>query len=355
MNFLSELNKISSKKNIITRAHWEIISNCNLKCKHCYIDDKKQKISLENALNIIKYLKKAGIFYVILSGGETLLHPNFKEIYLELKKAGMTVTVFTNGTLINDEIIKLFNEFKPYDLEISIYGADEISFEKFTDKKNLYEKFVNNLRLLSINQNIKIKIPLTKSIHPYLNQIKILCSELDIPFSISKYIYPSLNGSAHTLKERLSTNSLVKYEFKEEQYGLSHFKQNLNKQGFSKKSKLECSASKNIIVINPDMSLSFCGMMREPKEYFFDYKSFMQAKSNMQNFRLKVEGYYNQSECSNCVYANLCSGCPALSLTHNNSYTSCISYFKQYIEEKLSYLTQEELSEITFKTLDTKN
>jgi radical SAM protein with 4Fe4S-binding SPASM domain len=348
MSFLLDLHKISVSKKIITKVHWEVISTCNLECKHCYIDDKKQKTSLTDSLNIINYLYKLGVLHVVLSGGEALLHPNFKEIYLELKNKGMLVTIFTNGTLLNAETISLFNEFKPYEIEISVYGGNEESFSEFTNKKGMFDTFIKNIKTLALNQNLKLKTPLTKSIYPYLKTIDNLCSELNIPFTVGKHIYPSLEGNNRTLNERLSVDSLVKYELTEEPYGLMKFKQEVTEEGFNTKRELRCSASKDIIIINADMSLSFCGMLREPKEYFSDFLSLKKAIENIQLFRTKIENYYNQSECSSCAYANLCTGCPALSWTHNKNYTSCIPYFKEYVEKKLSFLSKEELSKIKF-------
>jgi len=43
-----------------------------------------------------------------LTGGEPLLRKDFGELYSHAKKNGMLVTVFSNGTLITDDIVSLF-------------------------------------------------------------------------------------------------------------------------------------------------------------------------------------------------------------------------------------------------------
>lgn len=61
----------------------EIIDRCNFNCEHCYKAGKKEQML---SLSQIKELSKDLITYncgkITLTGGEVLLHPNFKEIYL---------------------------------------------------------------------------------------------------------------------------------------------------------------------------------------------------------------------------------------------------------------------------------
>ena len=46
--------------------------------------------------------------------------------------AGMLMTVFSNATLIDEEIVAVFRELPPQAVDISIYGATQETYEKIT-------------------------------------------------------------------------------------------------------------------------------------------------------------------------------------------------------------------------------
>ena len=81
--------------------------NCNLKCKHCYIDfDPYKKIKdfipTEQIKQAIKDLDDYKIKMIYLTGGEPLLHPDFNTI-LRFCLKYKPVTIFSNGININDK------------------------------------------------------------------------------------------------------------------------------------------------------------------------------------------------------------------------------------------------------------
>lgn len=58
-------------------------------------------------------MQRAGVLFLLLTGGEPLLYPGFKELFTHLKKAGMILTVNTNGTLIDEEWADFFAKNPP--------------------------------------------------------------------------------------------------------------------------------------------------------------------------------------------------------------------------------------------------
>ena len=84
----------------------ELTPMCNMNCDMCYVrlsreemDNQGKMLSLERWLELAREMKDAGVLFVLLTGGEPLLYPWFKELYLELLNMGMVVTVNSNGTL----------------------------------------------------------------------------------------------------------------------------------------------------------------------------------------------------------------------------------------------------------------
>lgn len=56
---------------------------------------------------------KAGTLFLLLTGGEPLLFPDFKTLYLELRNMGMILTINTNGTLLGESWADFFAEYRP--------------------------------------------------------------------------------------------------------------------------------------------------------------------------------------------------------------------------------------------------
>lgn len=77
---------------------------CNLRCTGCYAANysKKDDIPYEEVDRLIKEARDAGIYYVIILGGE----PFFNEYMLDIYKKynDMYFTPFTNGTLFNEKL-----------------------------------------------------------------------------------------------------------------------------------------------------------------------------------------------------------------------------------------------------------
>ena len=80
--------------------------NCNLKCKHCYIDfkDKKVKdfIPLDKVKHSLHSIDKSNLRYIHLTGAEPMLHPDFNHI-LRLCLKHSSVIIHTNAMAINDK------------------------------------------------------------------------------------------------------------------------------------------------------------------------------------------------------------------------------------------------------------
>jgi MoaA/NifB/PqqE/SkfB family radical SAM enzyme len=77
---------------------WEVCRVCDLRCKVCYLPDFNHSgPSTTEATDIAQQLIDAGIFYVCLLGGETLLRQDLEQIVGQLRDAGVFTKIITNG------------------------------------------------------------------------------------------------------------------------------------------------------------------------------------------------------------------------------------------------------------------
>lgn len=111
--------------------------NCNLKCKHCYIDfdpykKVKDYISVDKIKNALDDIKSVDVKYIYLTGAEPMIHPDFNTILrLCLKKT--SVTVHTNGMSINDKKARFLRKVEDESDNEIVF---KVSLDHFDELKN---------------------------------------------------------------------------------------------------------------------------------------------------------------------------------------------------------------------------
>lgn len=116
-----------------------ITSACNLHCAGCYSRQNHactdstpvDQLSGEEWANIFAEAKDLGIGFILLAGGEPLLRRDVMEAAGEYPD--ILFPVFTNGTLLNDEYIKLFDRKRNLLPVLSIEGRQEKTDERRGD------------------------------------------------------------------------------------------------------------------------------------------------------------------------------------------------------------------------------
>ena len=102
-----------------TNIFFHILTKCNLKCNHCYINKKEHGDAVLSVNTVIKWLKafgpKIARANVIFLGGEPTLHPDLAYLVKTAKDMGfLSVTIDTNGYLFHDILSKLSAEEVDY-------------------------------------------------------------------------------------------------------------------------------------------------------------------------------------------------------------------------------------------------
>src|SRR5881628_2305408 len=143
-------------------GQWELTCRCNLHCVMCYTDcfntpDRlREELTLAEILRVMDEIHEAGCLELILTGGEPLARKDFLDIYAYAKQKGFLVTVFTNGTLLNERLVEFWTQYPPAMIEISFHGLTKQSFERITQGLGSYDRCREGIRLI-----LERKLPLT--------------------------------------------------------------------------------------------------------------------------------------------------------------------------------------------------
>ena len=130
-------------------AIWNFTNRCNLACRHCYSyadPNSEDFLSTEFILGAIPELRKAGIRFVIFSGGEPLIRKDIFEIAEAMREAGIVTYLSTNGLYVNeknvDRIIETFNY-----IGISIDGIEAVH-DAFRGLEGAYRRSLEAIALI---------------------------------------------------------------------------------------------------------------------------------------------------------------------------------------------------------------
>jgi len=124
---------VNLKSGFILQFH--LTEKCNLRCKHCYQEDKyiKGELDIEGKKRIIDMFGKAidvwGVHGIInFTGGEpTLKKEELIQLikYTKKKYLDITIGILSNGTLIDKKLASSLKKAGVNDIQVSLDGATE--------------------------------------------------------------------------------------------------------------------------------------------------------------------------------------------------------------------------------------
>ncbi len=175
-------DKMKAKKSVLS-FDIELTARCNMNCRHCYInlpagdqEAKKRELTLEEIDRIGGEAVSMGAVWCLVTGGEPLIRKDFFDIYLALRKKGLLLSVYTNATLINEEHIRFFKRYPPRDMEVTVYGVSEKTYENVTRVLGSFEAFRKGLGLLlESGVDIRLKAMALRSNSHELSRIGAFC------------------------------------------------------------------------------------------------------------------------------------------------------------------------------------
>jgi len=127
---------------------FSITHKCNLKCKGCYEKTirpaAKQELTDEELGDIVKQAHELGISFAVIAGGEPFIRKKFFEITKDYPD--MIFLIFTNGLLLNQDMINTIKKQKNIVPLISLEGCEEETDD--VRGKGVYKRLENIMNKL---------------------------------------------------------------------------------------------------------------------------------------------------------------------------------------------------------------
>ena len=134
-------------------AHWDVTYGCNLRCSFCLTASGRPasgELSTDEAIALIDDMHDAGVAFLRVLGGEPFVRKDIISLFQHAVSRGMLLSFSTNGTLLtraHATALGAMRESLTY-VQLSLYGADEVSYGSVTGRQQCFESALRGLRLL---------------------------------------------------------------------------------------------------------------------------------------------------------------------------------------------------------------
>ncbi|MBC8359486.1 MAG: radical SAM protein [Candidatus Aminicenantes bacterium] len=301
----------------------EVTWRCPNKCVHCYnnlpMNDqnaRRSELTYKEHCRILDEITEAGCLWLLYTGGEVFARKDFLDIYTYAKKKGLLISLFTNGTLITPEIADYLAQWRPFSIEITLYGQSKETHEKITGIPGSYKRCLQGVRLL-LERNLPLMLKtvvLTPNKHELWEMKSFVEKELGLEFRFDAMINPRLDCSHSPLAVRLKPNEIVEMDLQDPKRVEEWKKFAEDLSGYvvppEQKDKLyQCGGGDASFAIDPSGGLSLCNFL--PGNTWDLRKGSFQKGWEDFLLEMKSKTITRFTKCVECGLVAMCGMCPA--------------------------------------------
>ena len=351
-----------SKLGLPVAANFELTPRCNFNCKMCYIhlsgeeaDRRGRELTADEWLGIAEAARRRGLIFMLLTGGEPLIRPDFEYIYSELRKMGIMVSVNSNGSLIDSDRIDFFRKDPPMRINVSLYGTSEETYERLCGVRQ-YGKVISNIKAMKeASLPVKLNVLLGPNNVDDVDGIYRVSDELGIPIKPTSYLFPPLRVDGESVGEnaaRFSPEVAARYEIECDRRRFTHETFVKRCAAICRGIRVEqpdeecdgvpsegitCRAGRSSFWMTWDGRMMPCGMMTEPVTYPMKV-GFDAAWEELKAATAKI---FMPPECKCCSVRHACHLCAASAYPETGRFDGTPRYLCKMVRE-LTGLYKEE-------------
>lgn len=330
---------------------FELTPLCNLNCKMCYVrmnrTEQEKNGRLRTAaewIALAEKLRDAGMLFLLLTGGEPLLYPEFRTVYLAVRKLGMIVTVNTNGTLIDEDWAAFFAENPPRRVNITLYGVGGETYKALCGDETGYAKAMRGIRLLQAHGvPVKVGVSVVKQNRHDLEALFQITKERNIELEPDTYMMFAENGQLEVRlsPEKAAAASLAATKMKLGAAGFHEYAQStvraLENAVPETEVGMRCLAGRCSFSVDWRGDLRPCvmlGMLSVPIKH-------NDVQAAWRAVRKKSAALKQNEACAACKLRTLCRACPASSLREGGAFGTVPPYVCAYTKALYRLLCAE--------------
>ncbi|HKI26223.1 MAG TPA: radical SAM protein [Candidatus Sulfotelmatobacter sp.] len=321
--FSADLHQRQAGERVPLQVSIEVTRRCPLECLHCYnnlpmndMEARRRELTKEEHFRVLDELVEMGCFWILYTGGEIFARKDFLEIYTYAKKKGFLITLFTNGTIITEQIADYLAEWPPFAIEITLYGRTRETYEALTMIPGSYDRCLRGIRLLK-ERGLPLKL---KTVATSINKHEVMAmrrfaeEELGVEFKMDGQINPRIDCSQSPLAVRLTPEEVVALDMAAPK-GRSEY-QRLAKHDLENPPNLSridtvyhCGGGMTGFALNAYGEMGICVISQQ--ETFTVREAGVRQVWENALLRMRSQKRTKLTKCVQCRIQSLCGMCPA--------------------------------------------
>lgn len=341
---------------------FELTSRCNFDCKMCYIHrrahDSAALSAEKNAkwwLSLTEECCKEGMLLLLLTGGEPLLRPDFREIYEGCRKQGLMVSINTNGSLLDKKMVDFLAKDPPARVNLTLYGASRETYGALCGQPEAYDRVIHAiLALKEAGVLLKLNYSITPQNRHDAQKIYAFARQHELALQAASYMFPPVRAceQGSCTSERLTPQQAAweKLNYDRSRFSPEELRERWEKLLDGKNvpdpqqecqelptERIRCRAGSCTFWTTWDGKLRPCGMMTQPEAELVP-GDFHAAWQRIRTLREEI---MVPAKCTACKMRNACDQCPALCWAETGSFTGVPDYMCQETEHFLRLIREE--------------
>ncbi|HNS81424.1 MAG TPA: radical SAM protein [Kiritimatiellia bacterium] len=339
-DFLRRLNRQAALARVPVAGSLELTSRCNFQCVHCYLQHDEKDMPLSRIRSLLDQIAGAGCLFLLLTGGEPLLRADFPEIYEYAARKGLLLTVFTNGSLIEDATVELFRRIPPQAVDITLYGASAETYRVVTGRGEGFEEVRSGIeKLRAAGVRVKLKAVMLRQNEQDLPAIEKLARDFGTSFRMDPVIFSRLNGDRDPLTFRVDPEKAVQLEFSSPRRAADWKKHFERASGVTPSGRLySCGAGVTSFHIDSTGKLQPC-IMTPYIQYDLNSGSFAAGWRRISE-AVTARDIPENWVCGSCRFRPLCGICPGYAWFETGAEDKPADYLCKLGQTRYMYLLE---------------
>ena len=341
------LHAKAARQGIPLSGTFELTPLCNMNCRMCYVRmSREQQEAIRPLRTAAQWLelgrqaKEQGLLYLLLPGGEPFLRPDFREILAGLHQMGLLISINSNGTLIDESVVRWLKETPPVRINITLYGASDETYGRLCRNPQGFTQVTRAIRLLGeAGITVKLNCSLTPHNAADLEGIFAFAKEEGLLVQATSYMFPPLRRDPSQVgcNDRFTPQEAAYYAARIESLlnGEEAFLERLKSQsweglcadpgedcGTLEGEGIRCRAGKCSFWVTWEGRLLPCGMLPDQGADVFQVgfaEAWRQAREAAAGIRLPAK-------CASCSLRDQCRACAAMVRTESGDYQKVPDY-----------------------------
>jgi radical SAM protein with 4Fe4S-binding SPASM domain len=317
-----QINLLMAEHRVMHSLVLELTYRCNEKCVHCYCPQKhdQAELSSANLVALLDEFETLGGMQLQLTGGELFIRREMRDLLRHLQKRQFVVSLISNLTLLDDELLNLLEPIHPRSVGCSIYSADPTIHDRVTGVPGSHAKSLASIRALRRRRiPVVLKTPLMKHTVSGWQHVEDLARDLGCANQFDLNITARNDGSLSPLDLRVRDKTAISELFTRRRAMLYIHGEPLNSTNGPSEDVLLCGAGATGLAVGPGGSIHPC--IGLPLELGLWPTNSLASVWNESHFFTEwaERRLHHIPQCRDCDCASTCFRCPGSWFTETGS------------------------------------